>query len=330
MGREIWSGWFTGNSVSSRAGRHFARKCRASAVCPFRPNRLNRRRAPNTKQSPPPRRGVLIGAAALSGFVIPWELGFGDPASFYNTSAVAALDGILVMLFCADIGARLGLLGVHLRGSSPAAALAACAARPELGAVAGYRHINPLDTQSTASPPPSHTHTTHTNKTPARSRVALRGRRPGRSPRGLGRRRPPRRSQRRPLRPLRARPQLAAAAGRGQRRPFRPDHVHWISHGRQGRAGRGGGDGGAAQAAAPGAALPRAVVLQVGGWWRSVAIERVSDRFVVIMVPKPIQPRPLRYLEYDLNMSLLGVTVARNLVVSPRFGFRPLLGHPAS
>jgi hypothetical protein len=53
------------------------------------------------------RRGLLIAAAALSGIIIPWELGFGDLAELYDPSVytpLSVLDGLLVMLFCADIG----------------------------------------------------------------------------------------------------------------------------------------------------------------------------------------------------------------------------------
>jgi hypothetical protein len=41
----------------------------------------------------------------VSAIVIPWELGFGDPATYYDPAhnPVALLDAVLVTLFCADI-----------------------------------------------------------------------------------------------------------------------------------------------------------------------------------------------------------------------------------
>lgn len=79
------------------------------------------RPAPSAAPHPPPltsraRRGLLIAAAAVSGLVIPWELGFGDLAAIYDPSVftpVSWLDGLLVMLFCADIGARTVIALTH-------------------------------------------------------------------------------------------------------------------------------------------------------------------------------------------------------------------------
>lgn len=56
-------------------------------------------------------RGLLVGAAAVAGFAVPFQLAFGgDPASFYDPSAggpAAAVEAVCVLLFCADIGERL-------------------------------------------------------------------------------------------------------------------------------------------------------------------------------------------------------------------------------
>jgi hypothetical protein len=77
----------------------------ANTVQPGAPLRPSSNAVPYLPLPRRPRRGLLIAAAAVSAVVIPWELGFGDPATIYDPAhnPAALLDAALVVLFCADI-----------------------------------------------------------------------------------------------------------------------------------------------------------------------------------------------------------------------------------